>query len=204
MEKEKKEQLQNTNRVLYSVIIIIAVLCIIVGISFAIFKYLKPGEKPNQVTTGTLIVKLIDGEGIDVDKALPMSDEAGKAQTPYHFEITNDGTLNSKYRIILENDQEAISEDGCGARQLSDDQIKYLLTIDGEDQEVGKLSDLKDRVLETGTINAGEEPVTKTYDLRLWLDSTIEIPEEVANKHLHVKIRVEAIQDQYVDFDEID
>ena len=199
MKEETNSNKQKNNRVLYSIIIIIASLCVILGVSLAgvslaIFQYNRTGEEPNEVTTGTLILTLDDsmGSGINVENAMPTSDEVGKTSTPYEFTLENVGTLTSNYRIRVVNDEEAIQEDGCSSNLLDYSQIRYLFTSNGSDGAIQYLSDL----------NNGQLEKRIEYSLRLWLDSSITNPNEVNGKHLHVKIMVEAIQGSNVEFDD--
>ena len=137
---------------MYSIIIIIASLCVILGVSLAIFQYNRTGEEPNEVTTGTLILTLDDsmGSGINVENAMPTSDEVGKTSTPYEFTLENVGTLTSNYRIRVVNDEEAIQEDGCSSNLLDYSQIRYLFTSNGSDGAIQYLSDLNNGQLEIG------------------------------------------------------
>lgn len=199
--KSKKKH-ENNNRVIFSVIFIILTIFIIAGVSYAAFNYLKPGEQKNQIKTGTLIVTLDDetATGISIEGAMPTSDIVGKTLSPYKFTIENEGTINSNYRIKIVDDSDAIQNDGCESKLLEYDQVKYALVKNGVEQEPLYLNADENGIIDFGTIAPNGK---NTYELRLWIDSEITNPVDINGKHLHIKIRVDAIQDKYTDFDDI-
>ncbi len=203
MKKTKvSEEVAVKNRIIYSILIIIVSLCVILGVSYAIFRYQKLGTKNNDVTTGTLILELDDQQGttISIGDAMPTADSKGKTSTPYTFTLRNTGTLNSKYRVKLVVDNEAIAKDKCGSNLLDAANIKLVLTKNNAMQTVTTYNALTDSVIDTGVINSGAH---NDYQLRMWIDSTITNPALVNGKHFHVKVVVDAIQDKYMDFSDM-
>lgn len=193
---EREIPQQDKMRVLYSILIIIATLCIIAGVTYSIFQYQKPGENPNQVVTGTLILNLDESKGnaINMENVVPMSDAVGLTQSPYQFTLQNVGTLASSYKIRLIYDQTQIAEDNCGTKQLGYDQVRYQLVKDSVASTPTLLNTLNDYVIDAGTLLPGDE---NTYVLRMWLDQNITNPQDVNGKHFHVKLEIEGTQTNY-------
>lgn len=194
LSKDKKELSdREKNRVLFSILIIIASLCVIVGVTYAAFQYQRSGEEKNKFTTGTLILKLDEsmGEAISLENIVPMYDGVGLTQSPYQFSLRNEGTLASTYKIKLVYDQDQITEDNCGTKQLSYSQVKYGLEKNSVANIPSLLDTLSDYVIDAGTLLPGEE---NTYALRLWLDQSITNPADINGKHFHVRVQVEGAQ----------
>ena len=198
----KNKQIEIKNRVLYSILIIIVTLCVIVGVSYAAFKFQQTGTKDNQVTSGTLILELDDEEGttVSLTGAMPTSDTKGKTLTPYTFTLRNTGTLNSRYRIKLEVDNAAITKDKCEANLLDAHNIRLVLTKNDSMQDVTNYDSLTDSVIDEDILNAND---SNDYELRMWIDSSVTDPALVNGKHFHVKVVVDAIQDNYMDFSDM-
>ena len=174
------------------------VILLLLGITYALFSYLKLGERTSSVTTGTLIMDIDDsmGEAIHVQNAYPVTDAVGKESTPYKFKVTNKGTVDANYELKLISDIDAIHKCGCNKKETIAKSIKYEYKKVTKDSST--ISDIKflsnrndwsETSLETGFIKAGE---SINYELRLWIDEDTESTE--ANKHLHAKVEVEAIQ----------
>lgn len=192
MEKEKR------NNGLKKTYLLILTFILLLGFSYAIFSYLKLGEKTNIVKTGFLIIKIDDsiGKAIHVENAYPVTDEIGKTSDPYKFTITNQGTIDANYELRLISDLDAINECGCDKKNTIANSIKYeykkttsTSSTISNIQFLSNKNDWSKTSLETGTIKAGE---TISYELRLWIDEDTTSSE--ANKHLHAKVEVEAVQ----------
>ncbi len=164
---------------------------LLVGISYAWLMLTLNGKNSNAVKGGNLSLVLDDTmtKGIQIEGALPMSDEAGKRQDPYHFTLTNNGTIASRYVIYLdEGDYEE------GEQKLDTNLIKYNLykeKVFDITEPLTEITEERGIVLDEAFIYPGK---SYEYDLRLWLDSTIEDPDVIAGKVFRGKIRVEAEQ----------
>lgn len=183
---------------LKKIYLLLLFLLLILGISYAIFSYLGLGEKENTVKSGTLIIQLDDsmGEAIQVENAFPVSDEIGKSSDPYKFTITNSGTVDANYELRLISDLEAIKVCGCDKNNTIAKSVKYEYKKISNQSSTKSITDFLSNTsnwtktaLEKGTIKAGE---VLQYELRLWIDE--EATSSEANKHLHAKVEVEAVQ----------
>lgn len=190
---KKKQEANKKGMILAIVFALIAV----IGVTYALFQYQKLGTKRNTITTGTLILTLDESKGnaITVSNAVPMSDLQGEEEDSYHFELENTGTLPAKYRIRLEEDQEAITADACGTKKMTDTQLKVSLEKDGVKNTPTLLSGFTQHIIDTGTLEPGGKII---YDLRLWIDSGVGI--EANGKHFHGKIYIDGIVDGHTDW----
>jgi len=118
---------------LLSVLGVISLVLITAGVTYAFFSYTKEGLTENTISTGT-ITFLYDenegeGNGINIQDALPMSDEDGMAQTGtnnvFNFTVTSEisGQANIDYVVTARKDKEAST--------LANNQVKlYLENLD--------------------------------------------------------------------------
>ena len=170
--------------------VVVLVASLILANSFGFFEYIRKGINPNTIkinsATANVVVEIDDNSSLNISKgnAFPVSDEVGRSFTPYVFTVKNLGTFaNYKLRII--NDEDAINEDGCSANLLDDVSVRYQLIKNGSIVSENLLSNLKDRVIDSGVL---DDKTNYEYELRLWIDSAAGI--EVMNKHFHGKIEV--------------
>lgn len=191
-------QKKHDNAYLRKSYLVILFILLLLGISYAIFSYLGLGEKENIVKSGTLIIQLDDsmGKAIQVNNAFPVADEIGKSSDPYKFSITNSGTVDANYELRLISDLDAIKDCGCDKKNTIAKSIKYEYKKTSSQSSTKSAMDFlsntsawEQTALEKGTIKAGE---VLQYELRLWIDEGATSSE--ANKHLHAKVEVEAVQ----------
>ena len=190
-----KDNNNNSKQVLLSVLGVAILVVAVVGVSFAAFSYSKTGEKVNTITTGTITMSYTDvTNGINIQNAMPMSDEQGKTLTGennvFDFNvsatISGSGTTQIDYAII------AAPEDG---NELTDTDIKVWLTDRASDtsgSDVGQGNTVEPKILSslpksssisatTGSPNTEDDYVLKSgtfsgtggsdsYRLRMWVD----------------------------------
>ncbi len=174
-------------------------LIVLVGVSYAWLKLTLNGTTGHAIKAGNLSLVLDDkgSKGINMEKALPMSDEVGLSKEPYHFTLENEGSVPSRYTIYLDDVE-------TSKPKLNDEIIRLGLSKDEIDISIVRkyvygtgytyphklLSETKQeeqRVLDTGIIYPSE---IYSYDLRLWIDSTVTNPNDVSEKVFNGKIRV--------------
>ena len=83
------------------IVILLLVILIFIGFSFSYFQYLKTTDSIKKFNTDCFDIKYTDKtEGINLQKAFPISDEEGLKTKPYSFSVTNtcpyDMNLNIK------------------------------------------------------------------------------------------------------------
>ena len=170
---------------------LIAVVGIIVGVSYAFFSIGGSQEQANTFTSGCLNISLTDASSsINLTNTYPITDIEGLKGTSYDFTITNTCDTSTNYSINLESLNQV-------ANSLSADYIKVSLSSDTVGNVISILSDNAEVTPEidnayeaynlyTGTLGASE---TKTYHLKLWIDYDATV-EQAANKVYQSKINV--------------
>ena len=170
---------------------LIAVVGIIVGVSYAFFSIGGSQEQANTFTSGCLNISLTDASSsISLSNIYPVTDVEGLETTSYDFTITNTCDTSANYSINLESLNQV-------ANSLSADYIKVTLSSDTAGNVISVLSDNTEVTPEidgayesynlyTGTLGASE---TKTYHLKLWIDYDATV-EQAANKVYQSKINV--------------
>jgi len=189
-------------------ILTVAILVLVIGVSYAFITITKTGQRENTITGGSLTVVLDDsteslGNGagdITISDAFPVTDAVGKTKTPYTFTLSNTSAKDASYTVYL--DEEAVD---AGNTRMSDAQVKvYLTNGDGSTvlKDATKVSDLGDKV--TRTVNGAsvqsnvlyssvlEAGKVNTFVLRLWISEDAD--ETVMGKQYATKISVDAVQ----------
>ena len=170
---------------------LIAIVGIIIGVSYAFFSTGGSQETANTFQSGCLNISLTDASAsISLSNIYPITDIEGLDGTSYDFTIENTCNTDANYQINLESLNEV-------ANSLSANYIKVSLSSDTVGNVISVLSDNTSVTPEiegsyeaynlyTGTLGASE---TKTYHLKLWLDYDATV-EQAANKVYQSKINV--------------
>ena len=162
---------------------VILVLVTMIGTSFGFF--MKVDEKDVNYQTGILSIELVTsgddlGQTINLYNTVPMTDEEGKALSPYKFKVTNTGTLNYKFDLKLVLDQTVMNEDGCTNNTLDYSNVKIMVN----NNEPVLLSSLTDSIILANTTLAPKESIT--LEVRIWLDENT--TNQAIGKHFHAKL----------------
>ena len=176
-ENIKKENLKAYKGIIFFSLIL---LTIVIGTSYALFSTVRTSKKTVEVEAGTFNIRFLESNYINLENTYPMTDEEGLNTEGYRFTITNEGTLNGKYNISLEEGEE---------NTLDKSYIKYSIK-EGE----GTWS--TPALLSNGTILLDNKLLNSTehvdYELKLWLDESA--PNEVQGTKYQAKIVVSATQ----------
>lgn len=158
MKKENKSFMEKNKK---QVIAIALALVLLVGGSYAWLTTTLKGTKKVRIEAGTLSLVLNEGNEINVEDSLPMTDIDGLKTDAYTFTLQNNGNVTSNYTIYLDD----ASIDSADVR-FDDSALKYSLKKNDGASTTALLSTLNQRVLDSGTIEAG---TTNTYSLNLWI-----------------------------------
>ena len=181
----------NKKRIIILTVSLIAIIGIIVGVSYAFFSIGGSQEQANTFTSGCLNISLTDASSsISLSNIYPITDVEGLEGTSYDFTIENTCSTSTNYSINLESLNQV-------SNSLSADYIKVSLSSDTVDNVISILSNntsvtpeidnaYESFNLYTGTLGASE---TKTYHLKLWLDYDATV-DQAANKVFSSKINV--------------
>ncbi len=175
---DKKKQL------LLSIGLVLILVLMIVGISYAAFKFVGLGNKPNTITTGAITMEYEESTNtISMTGALPTTDATGKVRLTAgeYFDFTIKSNIQGNANINWEIAAEDIT--ASSAKKMAGKNIKlYLTKLNGDKEEevmapkvynattlantkTGRPSGVMS--LATGTMSASE---TTNYRLRMYVD----------------------------------
>ena len=175
---EKKKQL------LLSIGLVLILVLMIVGISYAAFKFTGLGNKPNTITTGAITMEYTESiNTISMTGALPTTDATGKVRLTAgeYFDFTIKSNIQGNANINWEIAAEDIT--ASSAKKMDGKNIKlYLTKLNGDKEEevmapkvynattsantkTGRPSGVMS--LATGTMSTSE---TTNYRLRMYVD----------------------------------
>ena len=175
---DKKKQL------LLSIGLVLILVLMIVGISYAAFKFVGLGNKPNTITTGAITMEYEESTNtISMTGALPTTDATGKVRLTAgeYFDFTIKSSIQGNANINWEIAAEDIT--ASSAKKMDGKNIKlYLTKLNGDNEEevmapkvysattsantkTGRPSGVMS--LATGTMSASE---TTNYRLRMYVD----------------------------------
>ena len=177
---------------------IVGLFLLVFGLSYALFRITLTGKKKTKITTATFNLELLDKDGnsieknsnneyeyeINLDKAVPETDEDGMSRDGFVFKLKNSGNIAAKYTIYL--DDVELAE---GETRIGDQYVKYSLTKNDSEGAPTLLNTLTERKLDTGIISNG---ATNEYELKVWIDNNAGI--EASNKVFNTVLRVEGEQ----------
>lgn len=186
--KEKKKQ---RNKQVMTGILLLSLVFLMIGASYAIFQFQQLGTKENTLKTGSLSFvydeKAEAKNGVSITNAIPMSDEEGKNQT-------GDGNV-FEFQVIASTKGAPIYYEIYAMKQsdstMPEQIVKtYLTTVNGaaetavtdpfNKQEVNLYSSLGNsnvpdqtggKTLYQETITEGEANYVKTFRYRMWIDA---------------------------------
>ena len=190
---------------LAKIIGIIIGIAIVIGISYALFNIILVGKKKNKIVTGTLDLELVEEDAsnpskytvVELNDAVPMTDEEGLATTPYVFTINNKGNIDAKYTLGLEVASD--SEMPAGA-------IKYAYKRTSSSDYFESVPKLLSDVNTHTSKNLNNENVTLydivdsnisvndsvDYELRVWVDYNAGV--SASDKSFTAILRVSGVQ----------
>ena len=177
--------MNNKKQLLLSIGLVLILVLMIVGISYAAFKFVGEGKKPNTITTGAITMEYTESTNtISMTGALPTTDATGKVRLTKgeYFDFTIKSSIKGNANINWEIAAEDITP--SSAKKMAGKNIKlYLTKLDSTGAETqvmapkvynastsantktGRPSGVMS--LATGTMSASE---TTNYRLRMYVD----------------------------------
>ena len=124
------------NNKIIKVLGLVGLFLLVFGLSYALFRITLTGKKKTRISTANFNLELLDKDGNDIKKtdnneyeyeinlenAVPESDEEGISQEGFAFKLRNSGDVAASYTLYLDN---AELEDG--ENRLDDQYVKYSL-----------------------------------------------------------------------------
>ena len=128
--------MNNKRQLLLSIGLVLILVLMIVGISYAAFKFVGLGTKPNTITTGAITMKYEESTNtISMNNALPTTDATGKVRLTAgeYFDFTLSGTIKGTENINWEIAAEDVT---TGTKKIDGKYIKlYLTSLDENNNE---------------------------------------------------------------------
>ena len=128
--------MNNKKQLLLSIGLVLILVLMIVGISYAAFKFTGLGTKPNTITTGAIIMEYTESTNtISMTGALPTTDATGKVRLTAgeYFDFTLSGTIKGSENINWEIAAEDVT---TGTKKIDGKYIKlYLTSLDENNNE---------------------------------------------------------------------
>jgi len=153
-----------------------------IGVSYSYWKSNLVGDEANSINSSCFSLSLSNEENaISLENTYPITSSEGKALVPYTFTVTNTCKLTSSYTVNLAMDSTTTLNSKYLAVMLNDNDNKLLSeydinTIEGYSEA---------RILDTGYLASNE---SKSYSLRIWLDESVTLKDDVLNKIFSSKI----------------
>ena len=128
--------MEEKKRLLLSIGLVLILVLMIVGISYAAFKFTGTGKKENTITTGAITMKYTESTNvINMTGALPTTDATGKVRLTEgeYFDFTLEGTIQGTENINWEIAAEDVT---TGTKKIDGKYIKlYLTSLDENNNE---------------------------------------------------------------------
>lgn len=192
--KEKKQML-------FSILGLLLLLVVTFGSTYAFFNYSKTGTVDNVIQTGTLSFSYTDvTNGINLTNAVPISDEAGKAQTGsgnvFDFTISsNTSAIGMNYTVrAVKSSTSTLTEDDYVKLYLTDITTgTESVIVDATTYQALPNHSAGGKTLYTASIPQGETNYSKSFRLRMWVDQNVDFSDNsLYGKTFVVKIVVDA------------
>ena len=128
--------MNNKKQLLLTIGLVLVLVLMIVGISYAAFKFTGTGQKANTITTGAITMKYEESTNtISMNNALPTTDATGKVRLTAgeYFDFTLSGTIKGTENINWEIAAEDVT---TASRKIDGKYIKlYLTSLDENNNE---------------------------------------------------------------------
>lgn len=175
-------------RIVILVILILISIITLIGSSYALLTKSFKGDKLS-MQVGTLKVDFTEGNSINLNNTIPMSDTDGLATTPYTFTITNSGTIDAYYTVSNEEDS---------SNTLDTSYLKMKITSDdGYDSGIVTLKSLGSKTYRIVDERSLKTNKAVTYKLYLWVSS--EASNDIQDKTYKSKIVVNSTSNRVGD-----
>ena len=128
--------MKDRRQLLLTIGLVLVLVLMIVGISYAAFKFTGTGKKENTITTGAITMKYTESTNtISMNNALPTTDATGKVRLTKgeYFDFTLSGTIKGSENINWEIAAEDVT---TASRKIDGKYIKlYLTSLDENNNE---------------------------------------------------------------------
>ncbi len=169
--------------------IICAVGLLGVGISYAWWRLSFVQDKANTAVSKCLKLELANQSNeINLTNMYPISDEEGRALTPFTFTLKNTCSMAAKYTLNLEMLEGTTLNSNYLAVLVNNKDIKLLSSYNTATTVIN--GSTESRTLDTGTLTPN---MSKDYSISIWMDKSVTLSDDSQNKVFKSKVVVDAV-----------
>ena len=187
-----KESGQMKKRVTKLLLIITLFLICIFGVSYAYYLMSSKQEDDNIAKSSCFQLAFTSQKNeINLDNMYPISDEEGKALTPFSFTITNTCDMIASYNVNLEMLDGTTMNSDYVAVMVNDEAPSLLSSYDSTNVEIS--GSVESHTLSKGTLSYND---SVDYKVRFWMDKSVTSSDSM-NKNFLSKIVITASPSVY-------
>ena len=180
-------------KIIIPVLTILGISLIIVGTSYAYWRFTYISDKTNIGKSKCLSIELTNQKNeISLTNTYPISDIEGKKLTPYSFTINNTCDTFISYDVNLEMLEGTTMNSKYMAVMINNEHKELLSNLDNANTVMS--SSVESRKLVSGSLGVGD---SIDYTLRLWIDESVTLGDDAQNKTFTSKIVVNAQPSNY-------
>ena len=173
--------------------LVLGIICTVgllgVGISYAWWRLSFVQDKANTAVSKCLKLELANQSNeINLTNMYPISDEEGRALTPFTFTLKNTCSMSAKYTLNLEMLEGTTLNSNYLAVLVNNKDIKLLSSYNTATTVVK--GSTESRTLATGTLAPNG---SKDYSISLWMDKSVTLSDDSQNKVFKSKVVVDAV-----------
>lgn len=167
-------------------LLVLTGLILVVGGSYALWQITLQQTDTNIITTGCFKVDFKDANPINLQEALPITDDEGKLLLPYEVTLTNTCASYATYQVNMEVLDTTTFNRHEFIKVNFEDRTPIVLTSKTETTTTIANATKAYRI-ESGFLNPNEEKILK---LRLWISDDAPVSEEIMNKLFESKVTI--------------
>lgn len=198
-------------KVLTLVMLIMSLVLLVSGITFAIYSNLLTGTTSNVINTGTLYFTYTEGDfvtnGIKISNAYPLSDNVGKSlmgdNKYFDFVVNSETTIGDiDYEIVVLKENYSTLQDKyvkiyltditTGTEIPSDIVLNNNVVKTYEELESSKKQNGK--IIYLGKVKNNTLNYQRKFRLRMWMSDIATIEDDIFGKSFSVKVNVLGVQ----------
>ena len=173
--------------------LVLGIICTVgllgVGISYAWWRLSFVQDKANTAVSKCLKLELANQSNeINLTNMYPISDEEGRALTPFTFTLKNTCSMSAKYTLNLEMLEGTTLNSNYLAVLVNNKDIKLLSSYNTATTVVK--GSTESRTLDTGVLQANS---SKDYSISIWMDKSVTLSDDAQNKVFKSKVVVDAV-----------
>ena len=180
-------------KIILPVFAILSIALILVGTSYAYWRFTYISDKTNIGKSKCLSIELTNQKNeISLNNTYPISDLEAKKLTPYSFTINNACDTFISYDVNLEMLEGTTMNSKYMAVMINNEHKELLSNLDNANTVMS--SSVESRKLVSGSLGVGD---SVDYTLRLWMNESVTLSDDAMNKNFTSKIVVTAQPSNY-------